>query len=391
MTAFATIRGIPNVPTVTEINVRSGPTTTALLVSKRPVGLSGLQIANVLQDSTNAALNGKVYQWFQLVFPDGSMGWVRDDLIEVEGDLTNYGYGIVRERSFAFALTRQAVMGAGAATPAATLPTPAPAVSPTPAPAVTPTPPAATPPAPQPAAPVVGFDLARVKKASFAVTAAFEGTGYAAYNNYDAGIISYGLIQFTLAAGSLNTVVEKYLAYSTSPNAQALAAYRDRIASRDANLRGDTTLKQILLNAANEPEMRQAQDEVASVNYWDKVVEGYITPRGLKLPLTYALLFDMGVNFGTGHGFVRLAEEQLGVPVRSRPGENGITEEQLMLRVAELRRDSHYRQAERDNLPGLKARGDFWLTRIQKGDWGFVGEGGGFADVNGRKVQIANP
>lgn len=390
MTAIATIRGIPNAPSVTEINVRSGPTTTAALVAKGPVGLTGLQVMAVMADATNAALNGKIYQWFQLIFPDGSIGWVRDDLLEIEGDLTPHGYGIVQERSFAFALTRQAVMGVGAApAPAAT-----PAPTPAPAPAATPTPQPAPAPAPvaTPQAPPAGtLDIQRIKKASFAVTAAFEGTGYAAFNNYDAGIISYGLIQFTLAAGSLYGVVEKYLAYSTSVTAQALAAYRDRIAGRDESLRHDGALKQILLEAAKEPEMQRAQDEVATVNYWDKVMEGYITPRGLVLPLSYALLFDMGVNFGTGHGFVRLAEDQLGVPRRSRPGENGITEQQLITRVAELRRDSHYNQAARDNLPGLKVRGDFWIDCIKKGDWNFVGDGAGIADVNSRKVQIANP
>lgn len=231
----------------------------------------------------------------------------------------------------------------------------------------------------------------RVKKASFLITATFEGSGYAAYNNYDAGIVSYGLIQFTLAAGSLGTVIEKYLNASQSETAKALQAYKARVQQRDPALRNDGRFKELLIAAASEPEMQKAQDEVATIKYWNAVMSGYIEPRGLKTPLAWALLFDMGVNFGTGHGFVRLAEEQLGVPKRSRPGENGITEEQLITRVAELRKKSHDTQAERDNLPGLKVRGDFWMKLIRQGDWALQGDANGNVNVKGRLIQVRNP
>ena len=42
-------------------------------------------------DQDNNALNGKVYQWFRLQFPNGATGWVRDDLVSLEGDGT-FGY-----------------------------------------------------------------------------------------------------------------------------------------------------------------------------------------------------------------------------------------------------------------------------------------------------------
>jgi hypothetical protein len=120
------------------------------------------------------------------------------------------------------------------------------------------------------------------------------------------------------------------------------------------------------------------------------VQTGYIQHREMTLPLTWALLFDMGVNFGTSHGFVRLAEKELGVAPRSKPGENGITEQQLMTRVAELRKKSHDRQAERDNLPGLRVRGDFWMDLINRGDWGMSGTPNGNFNINGRIIS-ANP
>jgi hypothetical protein len=86
-----------------------------------------------------------------------------------------------------------------------------------------------------------------------------------------------------------------------------------------------------------------------------------------------------------------MAEEQLGVPLRSRPGENGITEEQLISKVADLRKASHYKQAERDKLPGLKVRGDLWTELVKLGDWQLMGDAIGIIVVNGRNVQVRNP
>jgi hypothetical protein len=384
---LATIRGLPHHPSITEVNVRAGPGTNYTIVLQGPVGMSGMDILEVRADEEGRNLNGKVYQWFKLTFHGGGVGWVRDDLLDIQGACEGWGYTTLSDNTFAFALNRQVNVeqvdeAENARSPTSHIASTREAASVSSTPPVTPTPvgPSDT----------ATDDLEQVKRASFAVTAAFEGSGYGAYNNYDAGIVSYGLIQFTLAAGSLFAVVERYLSLCDSPVAQELRNFYTRIRERDPGLRSDVNLRRILIEAANEMEMRRAQDEIATINYWDKVVEGYISHRGLKLPLSYALLFDMGVNFGTGHGFVRLAEQELGVPQRSKPGENGITEEQLIEKVAELRRTSHYRQAERDNLPGLRVRGDFWMDMVRKRNWNFIGDSAGTVIVNGRKVQISH-
>lgn len=387
-TAFANIRGVPSIASITEINVRSGASTSFDIVQKVPVGTEGLSILAVEPDVDGGNLDGKRYQWFQLQLNATTTGWVRDDLLAVYGDLTSFGYSNLADPTFAFALNRSDV---GVATPTVQ---PAPATEPTPAVVTEETPVTTdvTPPTTEPPPATSPYldalqDTDRVREVSFAITAAFEGTGYAAYNNYDAGIISYGLIQFTLAAGSLATVVNTYLATSQSDTANQLRGYQERINARDSMLRNDNNLRSILIAAANEPEMQAAQDQVATDGYWKSVVDGYITHRGLRLPLTWALLFDMGVNFGVNHGFVRLAEKQLGVPSRSKPGENGITEEQLMTRVAVLRKASHDRQAERDNLPGLRVRGDFWMDLVNNGNWYLQGES---VNVNGRIISLQN-
>jgi hypothetical protein len=361
-TPQARIRGIPHIPSITQVNVRGGPTTDTDIVFKIPVGMSGLDILEVQPDSADNHYEGKTYQWFKLLFHGGAVGWVRDDLLEVKGNLEKYDYHPVNDYTFAFDLIRGGNVPAeddDSATGTPVLPVP--------------------------------DDLDRVRRVAFLITGAFEGGAYDAYNNYDAGIVSYGIIQFTLAAGSLATVIQRYVSRSDSDPANKLEKYLDRVNARDTMLRTDAGFKQALIDAAQDEVMRNVQDEVAAEGFWQRIVDGYITHRGLVLPLSWALLFDMGVNFGPNHGFVQLAERQLGVPPRSKPGQNGITEQQLIERVVLLRKQSHYRQAERDNLPGLKRRADFWTGLIERGDWYLHGNAHGKINANGRIVDTRNP
>lgn len=479
MDAKATIIGIPNMPTITEVNVRADASIKSEKKFTVPVGFSGMAIHDVKEDLEQAKTAGKVHYWIQIAFPGGADGYVRDDLIAIEGDCAKFGYSDGLERTRAFDLTvstSQASTAPAAPTPQSTAPAvPTATTTSSTAPAVptAPSTPATTTTSTSaveakkfeatgkvrirssaslrgqhlgwlnatteievdpnsrteadgyiwwqhaggwsaekssngrqvflqpalviggPVTPITsreGFDdLNRIKMASYAVTGNFEGSGYAAYNNYDAGIISYGLIQFTLAAGSFITVVQRYLTNSQTDVANQLRGYLPRIEARDANLRNDENLKNLLIAAADEQVMKDAQHSVADEKYWNKVWSGYIEPRGISSPLGIALLFDMGVNFGTGHGFVRLAEQQLGVQPRSKPGQNGISEEQLIQRVAELRKASHDKQAREQGFYGLKKRGDFWVRLVNNGDWGLLGDASGNVNVNGKIVQVTNP
>lgn len=144
----ATILGIPHIPSVVEVNVRSGPSVNRGLAFKTPLGVQAT-IRDVQPDADNGGKDGKTYQWFLVTFPDGRSGWVRDDLIEIEGDGSKFGYGAVSPRKLAFSLTRQAgtigttpVTPPPASSPVTPAPVaPAPIAQPvpiTPAPAITP-------------------------------------------------------------------------------------------------------------------------------------------------------------------------------------------------------------------------------------------------------------
>lgn len=106
MTNFlASILGNPDFPSIREVNVRTGPAITRELVFRTPLAAKGF-VKAVEPDADGGGRDGKTYCWFQLQFTDGRTGWVRDDLIEVEGDGSAFGYGFVAQRQQAFRLAR---------------------------------------------------------------------------------------------------------------------------------------------------------------------------------------------------------------------------------------------------------------------------------------------
>lgn len=344
-----------------EINVRLGPGTNYSIGFTGPTGLSDLRVLDVKPDDQSKDLNGKVYQWFRLEFPDGRVGWVRDDLINVSGDGTAFGYGVIAATSYAFDLRRTESNTSDERKK------PRDAVS-------------------------TLAEQERIIRAAFNVTSAFEGGSYAAYQTYDKGIISYGRFQFTLQSGSLSNVINLYLSTATSPTAEAIRQqYQTRLNARDISLQDDDELKALLQKAAHEPLMQKAQDSIAREQYWDVVYRLSIKPRGIKTPLTQALFFDIGVQHGTRHGLYSRAEEDLGVEPKSHVGTNGISEQHLVRRIAEIRQEILYRIAEQQDLPGVRDRADFWLKLIQHEDWQLQGDVNGDLLIFGRRVQVRNP
>ena len=107
---LATIKGIPALPYV---NVRTGPGTKHDKAFQADVGESGLTVLEAAPDAEGKNLNGKVYQWLRLTFKNNKTGWVRDDLIAVEGDGSALGYGIVKSLTLAHDLVRKDVIAPG--------------------------------------------------------------------------------------------------------------------------------------------------------------------------------------------------------------------------------------------------------------------------------------
>lgn len=399
----ATIRSISN-PNLQFANARSGPGTSHPVLFEIPAGTTNLTVVQAKPDEGGQNINGKVYHWLELTLPDGRRGWVRDDLVQIIGDCSSVGYGMVWVQSYAFPLPFSQPIPVPAST-APTTPQPtekaapdAQMISKATATFSSATEKAATQSAPQYAPqyappPKSGpEEEERVRKAAFNITAAWEGEGYEAYQSYDAGIISYGRFQFTLAAGSLINIVNQYIERATSPTAAELrGVYKERLNAKDAGLKTDARLKQLLQEAAHDPIMQQIQDAAATAGFWQPVHDLSITPRGVSLPLGRALMFDMAINHGLYNKRINEAEDKLGVVYKSRVGENGVSEKDFIRTMAEVRRDFMYRFADLHNFGGLKRRGDFWVELVEKGDWYLQGDADGVVVVNGKRVQVRTP
>lgn len=343
----ATVRTLGDFPS---INVRSGPGRHTDVIGELPSDSAGLIVLEVRPDELGSMKDNKIFQWFRLELPDGKTGWVRDDLLDIIGDCTLQGYGVVERLTPAATLTR-----------------------------VQPKPPA--------------VDQERIRKAAFNITGTFEGRGYASYQTYDAGIISYGRFQFTLASGMLAQVVQQYV--KTRPDgltAQTLSGiYGARLAERDNHLRDDPKLRELLVKVAADPDMQKAQDDVATELFWLRTQSMTIQPRCIVTALGQAFLFDVGIQHGIYHNLTGLAEQALRIPFKSCVGTHGITEQALITQIARIRKERLYALAAY-GLPGLRRRADFWLELIENGDWDLQGDVNGEVETfNGVFARVKRP
>src|SRR5690606_16646523 len=135
------------------------------------------------------------------------------------------------------------------------------------------------------------------------------------------------------------TVCRRYCDRSLSPVADEFRSrYLPRVLARDSQLRNDLRLRELLVAAAEEDVMKAVQNEVATEGFWERMLAISARPRNIQLPLSLAMLFDIAINFGVMHGLLTRAEEEMGVPQRSRVNDNGVSEQQLMVQLADLRK-----------------------------------------------------
>ncbi|MBN2305990.1 MAG: hypothetical protein JXQ72_16025, partial [Anaerolineae bacterium] len=98
------VRGIENWP---DINIRNKPGTQNTTVIFRVPKDWRAECSKVTLDPQGANFEGQTYQWFHLTFEDGQMGWARDDLLDLIGDCTAFGYGFYAVRTYAFTASKE--------------------------------------------------------------------------------------------------------------------------------------------------------------------------------------------------------------------------------------------------------------------------------------------
>ena len=150
----------------------------------------------------------------------------------------------------------------------------------------------------------------------------------------DGAGISYGKHQATDNAGSLDKIVQKYIA-AGGAQAEALKPYVARLAANEtAKLNPSAppewaqSLVNILKQAGADPKMQQAQDEVFDENYWNPAVN-HAKAIGLATALGHAVIYDTCIHSGPG----RVATHRAAFPQAS-PANGGSEQEWVKAYVA---------------------------------------------------------
>ncbi len=205
----------------------------------------------------------------------------------------------------------------------------------------------------------------------WAITSIFESgrpEGRAdAYQTQDAGIISYGKHQATLGSGTLNQVMKAYFQRSSSPTSQKLKQeYAERIRAGDKNLRDDAELRRLLLEAAREPAMEEAQDAIFDQNFYQPAINRAKTTH-VSTPLGLACLYDTKIQGGMDI-VLKEVTNKLGGTI-GETGPNGPIDEETWIRVfLDLREARLHRLADRYEAEGNEINAKWLRTSIFRVD-----------------------
>lgn len=208
------------------------------------------------------------------------------------------------------------------------------------------------------------FDPQAWRKVIWDITGIFEsgrpGGNPAAYQNRDSGIVSYGAHQVTLASGNLGRVLALYFQNSNSPTSQALQnEYAARVNAIDQSLRNDTRFRDLLIQAANEPQMVQAQDDIFGEGFYNPAV-AEAQRLGIRTPLGVACIYDTRIQHGAGGStfLFGLTKDKIGGMI----GEKDISESSWLAVFLDEREALLNRLADKSDRNGDTVSGNFLRT-----------------------------
>ncbi|BAZ32086.1 peptidoglycan L-alanyl-D-glutamate endopeptidase CwlK [Cylindrospermum sp. NIES-4074] len=129
------------------------------------------------------------------------------------------------------------------------------------------------------------------------ITGVFEGGKPGSVQTVDSGIVSYGKHQATIASGSLYLILKAYTESSKTSTAAKVAEYLAQVQKKDETLRKDEAFHNLLKDAAKDPEMVRAQDDVFSQKYW-KPARQTAEKAGIKSALGETIFYDTKIQGG---------------------------------------------------------------------------------------------
>ena len=135
----------------------------------------------------------------------------------------------------------------------------------------------------------------------------------------DAGHLTYGRSQATLASGNLHLLVKSYCEAPGALFAGDLDTYLDKLAARDLALDNDAILRNILHDAGGDPVMHDVQNQFFDRVYWNPAAQSSANLNFTEA-LSAAVVYDSCIH-GSWHKVRDMTTAQLGAPsvVGERP------------------------------------------------------------------------
>ena len=107
----------------------------------------------------------------------------------------------------------------------------------------------------------------------------------------DTGHLSFGRSQTTLGSGNLHALLQRYCDNAGARFGSRLAPWLERIEQRDTSLDNELRLHNLLRATADDPVMRETQDQFFDEDYWQPAAR-IAAAMGIATPLGLAVVYD---------------------------------------------------------------------------------------------------
>ena len=107
----------------------------------------------------------------------------------------------------------------------------------------------------------------------------------------DTGHLSFGRSQTTLGSGNLHALLQRYCSNAGARFGPRLAPWLERVEQRDTTLDHELRLHNLLRATADDPVMRETQDQFFDAGYWQPAAR-IAAAMGIATPLGLAVVYD---------------------------------------------------------------------------------------------------
>ncbi len=173
----------------------------------------------------------------------------------------------------------------------------------------------------------------------------------------DPGHLTYGRAQTTLASGNLFLLIKAYCDRTDTQFADKLRPFLSALSAPDLSLDTNSTLREALHDAGNDPAMQNEQDRFFDEHYLNPACQT-AQSRGILLPLGQTVVYD---SFIQG-GFSKVAP-LVGVSI----GVGGVDERQWVEKYVVARRS--WLSSLKPPLPSTVYRMDAFQSLIDGSAW----------------------